>query len=212
MSDPLLMSRLAAGVEHCGLRLEPVQIAQLGQYLTQLERWNRTINLTSLSLHDYPPLTLERLIFEPLRSVPVFKPGPLQWFDLGSGGGSPAIPLRIAVPAASLTMVESRSRKVAFLREVTRTLGLSGVDVRWKRVEEITASIPAASVDIVTVRALRVDAPVASTIEFMLRKTGRLLLFGPVDWRALSGAFVALDRSQAENLGDVTVLERTVVP
>jgi 16S rRNA (guanine527-N7)-methyltransferase len=208
MSD--LMSRLAAGVEQCGLSLEPSQIAQLAHYLTQLERWNRTINLTSLPLQDYPALTLERLIFEPLRSVPVFKTGLLQWVDLGSGGGSPAVPLRVALPAARLTMVESRSRKVAFLREVMRTLALSGVDVLWKRVEEITALIPAGSVDVVTVRALRVDAPVASTIEHILSKTGRFLLFGPVDWRALSGGFVALDRSQAKNLGDVTILERMV--
>ena len=44
--------------------------------------------------------------------------------DVGSGGGSPAIPLKLAVPRLSLTMVEAKARKSAFLREAIRHLGL----------------------------------------------------------------------------------------
>ena len=44
--------------------------------------------------------------------------------DVGSGGGSPAIPLKLAAPAVALTMVEVKARKSAFLREAIRQLEL----------------------------------------------------------------------------------------
>ena len=43
--------------------------------------------------------------------------------DIGSGGGSPAIPLALAVPGLRLLMVESKTRKSVFLREAVRALG-----------------------------------------------------------------------------------------
>ena len=43
--------------------------------------------------------------------------------DIGSGGGSPAIPFKLAVPRLGLTMVEAKARKSAFLREAVRQLG-----------------------------------------------------------------------------------------
>ena len=58
--------------------------------------------------------------------------------DLGSGGGSPAIPLALALRAPRLLMVESRSRKAAFLREAARMLELSA-DVVAIRFEEFIA-------------------------------------------------------------------------
>ncbi len=59
--------------------------------------------------------------------------------DVGSGGGSPAIPLKLAVPRLRLTMVEAKARKSAFLREAVRHLGLEQRSVETARYEELLA-------------------------------------------------------------------------
>ena len=152
MSGSDLHDRVREGSEGCGLRLTTTEVDQIIRYLSHLERWNRTINLTALPLTNYPAPTLNRLIFEPLQSVACFPQGSFRWLDFGSGGGSPAIPLRIVLPAASLTMIESRSRKAAFLRDVVRTLDLSDVHVLWDRLQHLPDAVPGRSVDVVTVR------------------------------------------------------------
>jgi 16S rRNA (guanine(527)-N(7))-methyltransferase RsmG len=200
-----LRSRLQAGAKEFGLALGLRQLEQLSQYLAHLERWNRTINLTALPLTGYPAATLDRLIFEPLRSAAVFPVGPFRWLDFGSGGGSPAIPLRIVLPDASLTMVESRSRKAAFLRDVVRTLTLPRVEVIWDRIEGQKSVVPR-SADVVTVRALRIDADVAQAIDHVVCDTGRVVLFGSVDSSALAPQFSST--AHVSDVGDVTVLRR----
>ena len=57
--------------------------------------------------------------------------------DIGSGGGSPAIPLTLAAPRLHMRMVESKTRKAVFLREVIRTLGLGRAEVDTSRFEEL---------------------------------------------------------------------------
>jgi len=102
--------------------LAPETSTRLERYFELLSRWNRTINLTSLPLEPPTEQSIDRLLIEPLRAIPLLAPTIRVWFDLGSGGGSPAIPLQIAHPAPQLFMVESRERKAAFLREVVRDL------------------------------------------------------------------------------------------
>jgi 16S rRNA (guanine527-N7)-methyltransferase len=126
--------------------------------------------------------------------------------DFGSGGGSPAIPLRILLPEADLTMVESRSRKVAFLRDVVRVVGLHSVDVSWGRVEGLGQTVSAGSIDVVTVRALRMDAGISATVNRVLAPSGRLLMYGPADHGALVQEFRSV--AVSDTVGDVTVLER----
>ena len=103
-----------------------------------LAQWNARINLTALPLDPPTDETFDRLLVEPLaasRQIPTHTPN--VWFDLGSGGGSPAIPLKIARPALRLTMIDSKERNGAFLREVIRTLGLADSVVQTARFEEI---------------------------------------------------------------------------
>jgi 16S rRNA (guanine527-N7)-methyltransferase len=127
-----------------------------------LMRWNRRINLTALPLAEpLPASTLDKLIVEPLLAADLFPASNPNWFDLGSGGGSPAIPLRIACPAGSLTMVESRERKCAFLSEAVRTLGLSRTSAISTRFEELQPQRP---IDVFTVRAVRIDAPLTDLL------------------------------------------------
>ena len=72
--------------------------------------------------------------------------------DLGSGGGFPGLVLAIALPEAQVALVESVSRKCAFLRTAAAELGLGNVDVIQARVEAWGEGLEAH--DLVTARAL----------------------------------------------------------
>ena len=154
--------------------LEPLEA-----YFRLLTQWNAKINLTALPLDAPTDETFDRLFVEPLgaaRQIPADTPG--VWFDLGSGGGSPAIPLKIARPGLTLTMIESKERKSAFLREAIRALELPNATVETARFEDVAAKPQFAGIaDIVTVRAVKTDAELFAAAGQMLKDGGRLLLF-----------------------------------
>ena len=162
----------------------PVTLAMLEPleaYYRLLAQWNATINLTALPLDPPTDQTFDRLLVEPLaasRQVPTHTPS--VWVDLGSGGGSPAIPLKIARPELRLTMIESKERKSAFLREAVRVLGLTHATVETERFE-VAAGKPehAGVADLVTVRAVKADGALFETAQQILKEGGRLLMFRP---------------------------------
>ena len=98
--------------------------------------------------------------------------------DIGSGGGSPAIPLKLSMPTLNLTMVESKTRKSAFLREAIRQLNLADSTVETARAEDLlTRSELVESQDLVTIRAVRIEQKLLTKIQAFLRLGGRILLF-----------------------------------
>ena len=152
----------------------------LEAYFRLLTHWNAKINLTALPLDPPTDETFDRLLVEPLAASRHIENVPTVWFDLGSGGGSPAIPLRIARPAFTLTMVESRERKSAFLREAVRVLGLAGTQVQNARFEDVAEdSGYAGKADLLTVRAVKADSGLFQVAGKLLRSGGRLILFRP---------------------------------
>src|SRR5262245_38745059 len=68
------------------------------RYCDLLNYWNRRINLTSLDLNPPSKEALDRLFIEPLLAVRHVGT-PTHWIDIGSGGGSPAIPMKISRPS-----------------------------------------------------------------------------------------------------------------
>jgi len=106
---------------------------QLAEYGRLLSHWGHRVNLVAEgdlpylgARHLAPALSLRPL----LRSLPHHRV-----LDVGSGGGLPAIPLKIALPEMALTLVEGRRRRCSFLREVVRSLGLRDVRVLNQRLE-----------------------------------------------------------------------------
>lgn len=158
------------------------EIDQIERYFGLLARWNRTINLTALRLDPPSDSTVDRLLIEPLAAATWIPDVPGQWMDLGSGGGSPAIPLKIVRPHLTLTMVEARERKAAFLREATRDLALSGVDIVNARFESLKSrSDLMGRYTLVTARAIRIDANILGLARTLLAPGGRLFLLGSHD-------------------------------
>lgn len=189
-AEPTLAGRLEALGVAAHLQLSTRQIQQLELYLQTLARWNRTINLTALPLAGFPDEALARLVGEPLMCAGMLRDRqPVKWLDLGSGGGSPAIPMTIALSTPGLTMVESRSRKVAFLREVVRCIDLEGTKVESRRIEELADTVDRHSVDLVTIRAVRIDDSVAKVISDVCSADSRVAIFGQVDWTSLATDF-----------------------
>jgi 16S rRNA (guanine527-N7)-methyltransferase len=160
-----------------GLSVTRAQLDLLTNYVELLAVWNRRINLTALPLDSDSPVAIARLIIEPLIAAQVLPDEDLQILDLGSGGGSPAIPLKIVRPRCRLTMVEARQKKASFLREVVRHLALENAAVLNARVESL--ELPEAyRVSVITARALRLDSKMLNHLDRWCDPSTRLLLFG----------------------------------
>ena len=171
-------SRLIRRATRAGLFLTDDLTEQLATFYSLLSRWNQKINLTALQNQDE---AIDRLILEPLIAARYVPAAARRLMDVGSGGGSPAIPLKLAVPRLALTMVEVKARKSAFLREAVRQLELTDTDVETARIEELLAK-PALheAFDVLSLRAVRVEARTLLTLQAFLRTHGQLFLFrGP---------------------------------
>lgn len=147
-------------------------------FLELLLRWNRKINLTALDNLD---AAVDRLLLEPLAAARHVKPPSGRLIDLGSGGGSPAIPLALALPELDLTMVEIKARKAAFLREAVRVLELSRALVENMRFQDLLEQHgQRGTYSAVSVRAIRVETSTLRQIAQFLGPDGLALLFrGP---------------------------------
>lgn len=148
-------------------------MCRLAAYFDLLLRWNEKINLTSLGDTDE---AVDRLIMEPLIAA-AFLPRGGKLIDIGSGGGSPAIPLAIVLNSSALTMIESRGRKAAFLSEALRALALTG-RVETDRAERL-AQAPElrGTADIVSMRAVRMTSQLSAALARLMRPGGLLAMF-----------------------------------
>lgn len=151
---------------------------RLAAYYELLTRWNRKINLTSIENLDE---AIDRLMLEPLIASRYLPPSANLLMDVGSGGGSPAIPFKLAVPRLKLTMVEAKARKSAFLREAVRHLGLEDTHVENARYEELLARPELHEAhDVISLRAVRTEARVLTSLQAFLAPAGLVMLFrGP---------------------------------
>jgi len=167
-----LAGRIGVRAAKAGVAIDGRAMDALAGYVELLLRWNRRMNLTGLSDDDKG---LDRLVVEPLVAAGILGGGVCSIVDIGSGGGSPAVPMKLAVPGLRLRMVEPRMRRGAFLREVVRVLCLEDVVVETCRYEELLRRPDLReAADVVTARAVRVETHL---LEGLLKVGGRLLLF-----------------------------------
>jgi len=125
-------------------------IGKLLAYDSLLRQWQKTINLVAPSTLDD---TWGRHFADSAQLLALAPAGAKRWLDLGSGAGFPGLVLAILLAArggATMTLIESDSRKAAFLREVARKTG-APVDILCGRIEN---SATQTKVDVITARAL----------------------------------------------------------
>jgi 16S rRNA (guanine(527)-N(7))-methyltransferase RsmG len=157
--------------------LEAWSVEKLLVYFELLGRWNRRLNLTGLTIDSGSDETIDRLLVEPAlarRLVGLDE----TVIDVGSGGGSPAIPFALGLrPSPRLTLVESRSKKSTFLREAVREVGLEG-RVLTTRFEDLAARPEEAGAHAaLTIRAVRTDPDLWRAADCVLAAGGRVYWF-----------------------------------
>ena len=158
----------AAKAREGSAALSPAQLQDISTYIDILLRWNARINLTAVrnpesivTRHFGESLFAARHLFPQSSSVPsassvvnAFEPSapnvPITLADIGSGAGFPGLPIKLWAPHLSLTLIESNHKKAAFLREITRALRLTDVNIQNQRAEDLTGD----RFDVVTLRAV----------------------------------------------------------
>jgi len=170
--------RLQRRARRAGLAVESGLAGRLQTYYRLLATWNERINLTGLDLAAEAPATLDRILIEPLLAAKHVGRGVRRMVDIGSGGGSPAIPMALAIPGIRLLMVESKTRKAVFLREAIRQLEIARGDVVTARFEELLARPELHEAhELLTLRAVRVESRTLMTLQALVRPGGALFLF-----------------------------------
>ena len=125
---------------------------QITTYIDLLLRWNKKTSLTTVTNPD------EILRFHFGESLIAAATVPIRngrLADVGSGGGFPAVPIRMVSKDLSTILIESNQKKATFLAEIVRELCLVNVEVRRCRMEEV--HLEDENVDFVTARALGID-------------------------------------------------------
>ncbi|HLI25755.1 MAG TPA: 16S rRNA (guanine(527)-N(7))-methyltransferase RsmG [Chloroflexota bacterium] len=175
------MELLAGGATALGLPLTKAQRARFARYQALLLHWNTRLNLTAIT----EPTAVERLHF--LDSLTCALPllarwgaaaaiPPLRVIDVGSGGGFPGLPLKLALPQLRLTLLEATGKKAAFLAHVVAELELEGVTVVAERAEIAAHQVAHRAVyDVALARALAA-LPVLLELTLPFLQVGGLLV------------------------------------
>ena len=206
--------RLGKRAKRAGVQVSSDLSGKLRVYFDLLFRWNAKINLTSLSL-EAPDEAIDRLLIEPLAAARQIKPTDRTLIDIGSGGGSPAIPLKLTSPTLALVLVESKVRKSDFLREALRHLETEGT-VENARFEELLARPEFhESFDLLSLRAVRTEPKTLTSLQAFVRPGGRLLLFNrasstPTSW--LAPPLRLIEKAPLVADSELSVLEKLRIP
>ena len=172
------MHTLSEGAAEIGIRLGPSELDLFSLYHRELLLWNQRINLVSQQTSREIVI---RHFVDSLTPLPWIERPEGLLIDIGSGGGFPGIPLRIALPNLHLTLVESSRKKTSFLAHIVRTLRLDNVTIIRERVEAlIDEPACAGAFDTVLSRAAFKLPELIRMASFFLKPDGLLIaLKGP---------------------------------
>ena len=160
---------LPAMLSEIGVTATPQQLAQFRTHFDLLVRWNSRMNLTAIR---EPEEILRRHFVESAFLTRVLKLGPGTLVDVGSGAGFPGLPAKVLSPETKVILLEPVQKKVAFLKEVARSLGLPGIEVLAARAEE--AQVQG---HWVVIRAVKVSPILLSVLARMIVSRGTLAIF-----------------------------------
>ena len=151
-------------------------VADIARYLDLVWDRNRFVNLVSRrSVKELVPRQVVPSLAG-LRVIPAHEP--TRVLDVGSGGGFPAIPLKILRPEARFALVDSRRKKCEFLLKVVAELDLEGVTVHWGRIQEPPETLrEQGPFDVALARAVGAPREIAAAAAPFLRPGADLWVF-----------------------------------
>ncbi len=132
------MEKLNIGAKKLGLYLTPGQLKQFHIYYQELVDWNQRVNLTAIT--DYEDVQIKHFLDS--LSVTLAWQQPIantsfRLIDVGTGAGIPGLALKILFPDIRLVLLDSTTKKAAFLQYLKNTLGLDNIEIVVGRAEEV---------------------------------------------------------------------------
>ncbi|MDD2335843.1 MAG: 16S rRNA (guanine(527)-N(7))-methyltransferase RsmG [Geobacteraceae bacterium] len=118
------------------IKMTAREISLFDVFAEELKKWNRKINLTAIK--NDQEIVIKHFADSLSLLVTLNKSGTL--LDIGSGGGFPAIPLKIMLPHVSVVSVDAVEKKVLFQRHAVRLLQLENFSALHVRAEELRES------------------------------------------------------------------------
>ncbi len=135
-------------------------LGTLYAHYIELRRWNRRLSLVGPGTAQE---VVERHYGESLAALPLILPSDRSLLDVGSGAGFPGLVLAAALPSVSVTLVEPRERKWAFLRTAARCCGLSSQCLNVRVERPLSKDLPC-EIDVVTCRAVSLSPSLLETL------------------------------------------------
>ena len=166
-----LETRLRAFAERHGVPLSPEQIRRLDRLDQMVAEWSRALDLSGF---PDPEQRVRRYLLEPLDASRFVPEGTGAALDVGTGGGSPGLPLAVLRPGHRWTLLEPNGRRAVFLEEALTQLGLEGARVERSRLQDFA---PKGGFAIITSRGVSLDETSLKRMSRWLEPGGRLLLF-----------------------------------
>jgi 16S rRNA (guanine527-N7)-methyltransferase len=170
VSRTTLAVKLEKHLRHLGLPSDKDRIELMVRLDHILGAWSRSINLIGFKSQD------ERIDTYFVEAICALKALPKSGraVDIGSGGGTPALPLAISHPELRWILLEPGNKKAIFLEEAVTSLGLGNVEVRRERYEDFQPSRP---IDLVTTRGVLVNDTLLGASARWLKAGGWLYLW-----------------------------------
>lgn len=125
---------LINGAQELKIDLNEDQLNQFRIYKTLLKEWNQKINITSITEDEEIDIKHFLDSLTPL-STNVLD-GNKKIIDIGTGGGFPGIPLKIKNSSLEVVLMDSLNKRITFLNEVIKQLGLTDIRAIHGRAEE----------------------------------------------------------------------------
>ena len=126
-----MKTKLTHLLTQANIRINDHQIQQLIDFVNLLNKWNKAYNLTSV--RD-PQEMLVKHILDSLVVSPYLQGN--RFIDVGTGPGLPGLPLAIINPNKQFVLLDSLGKRISFIRNAIRELGISNVTPVLSRVEE----------------------------------------------------------------------------
>jgi 16S rRNA (guanine527-N7)-methyltransferase len=182
--NTLSASEISIALEPYGAAIGPATADKIRAYIALLLKWNRSISLTTVT----DPAEIIKFHFgESFFAASALKFTESRLADVGTGAGFPGLPLALAVPSLDVTLIESNTKKCAFLSEVIRALNLPNATVFRGRMEEFPPG--STNFDFITARALGQFDDLLKWSRAQLAPGGKIVLWlGDDDARELSRA------------------------